>query len=163
MVKKPLSDKQKTFCKHYIKDLNGTQAALRAGYSEKTAGQIANNILKEPHIREYINKLLAKKSKRAGIDADYVLNGIKEATEKALKENKLTQALKGYELLGKHLKLFTDVQETKHTFTQMGRVVMNKGGEQKALSFNVGSDPNVIENPPQPEQTPVIDADIIEE
>jgi phage terminase small subunit len=43
-----LTDKQAAFCREYLIDLNGTQAAIRAGYSEKTAKDIAAENLQNP-------------------------------------------------------------------------------------------------------------------
>ncbi len=47
-----LNDKQRRFVGEYLIDLNATQAAIRAGYSEKTAGQQAFDLLKKPEIQE---------------------------------------------------------------------------------------------------------------
>lgn len=52
-----LTDKQIRFCEEYLIDLNATQAAIRAGYSQKTAGQIASETLMKPYIKEYITAL----------------------------------------------------------------------------------------------------------
>lgn len=52
-----LNDKQKKFCNEYLIDLNATQAAIRAGYSEKTARSIANENLTKPDIQKYIQEL----------------------------------------------------------------------------------------------------------
>jgi len=97
-----------TFCKEYLKDLNASRAARRAGYSEKTAHAIGNANLAKPLIREYINKRMKKRAEKVEIDAEYVLRGIKETTESAKKSGDLSNSFRGYELLGKHLKLFTD-------------------------------------------------------
>ena len=56
-----MTEKQKLFCEEYLIDLNATQAALRAGYSKKTAYSIGNENLKKPEIQEYIQKLLKEK------------------------------------------------------------------------------------------------------
>ena len=56
-----VTEKQKLFCEEYLIDLNATQAALRAGYSEKTAYSIGNENLKKPEIQEYIQKRLKEK------------------------------------------------------------------------------------------------------
>jgi phage terminase small subunit len=66
--------KQKLFCEEYLKDLNATQAALRAGYSPKTAAAIGLENLEKPIIKEFLAEKQAERSKRTGIDADYVLN-----------------------------------------------------------------------------------------
>lgn len=54
-----LNEKQQAFCREYIKDCNASAAARRAGYSEKTAGQIGDQLLKKLQIQEYITKLRA--------------------------------------------------------------------------------------------------------
>ena len=51
-----LTDKQKRFCDEYLIDLNATQAAIRAGYSEKTAYRTGADNLRKPQIEEYIAK-----------------------------------------------------------------------------------------------------------
>lgn len=51
-----LTDKQQLFVTEYLVDFCGTQAAIRAGYSEKTAGSQAFDLLKKPEIREAIDK-----------------------------------------------------------------------------------------------------------
>lgn len=68
-----LSKKQKTFCDEYLIDLNGTQAAIRAGYSPKTANEQASRLLANVNIRTYIDKAIAERSKRTGINADVVV------------------------------------------------------------------------------------------
>src|ERR1700741_4844032 len=59
---KPLTDKQKQFCEEYLIDKNATQAAIRSGYSPKTAYSIGAENLKKPQIREYIDKVLTEQS-----------------------------------------------------------------------------------------------------
>jgi len=68
-----LTKKQKIFCDEYLIDLNATQAAIRAGYSVESAGSIGNENLKKPEIRACIEKAMAERSKRTGINADRVL------------------------------------------------------------------------------------------
>lgn len=53
----PLTDKQQRFCQEYVIDLNATQAAIRAGYSEDTAGAIGWENLKKPEIQSFISEL----------------------------------------------------------------------------------------------------------
>lgn len=68
-----LTDKQQTFCDEYLIDLNATQAAIRVGYSTKTAKEIGCENLFKPNIRAYIDKAMAEGSKRTGVNADRVL------------------------------------------------------------------------------------------
>ncbi len=68
-----LTDKQSCFIKEYLIDLNGTQAALRAGYSKNTAKQIATENLAKPIIRAAIQKEMDKRAVRTEITQDRVL------------------------------------------------------------------------------------------
>ena len=68
-----LNPKQNRFCEEYLIDLNATQAAIRAGYSVKTAGSIGEENLKKPEISRRIEQLKAERSRRTGITADRVL------------------------------------------------------------------------------------------
>ncbi|MEM7927597.1 terminase small subunit, partial [Morganella morganii] len=73
-----LTDKQEMFCCEYLIDLNATQAAIRAGYSEKTANRTASENLSKPDIQIRISELMKERSDRLQIDADYVLNRLVE-------------------------------------------------------------------------------------
>lgn len=68
-----MTDKQKRFCEEYMIDLNATQAAIRAGYSPKTAQQTSHENLLKPVIQNYISQLQAKQSRRTGVSADRVV------------------------------------------------------------------------------------------
>lgn len=68
-----MTDKMIRFCHEYIVDLNGTQAAIRAGYSENSANEISSENLAKPRIKEYIDRLKKDRAERLGITADKVL------------------------------------------------------------------------------------------
>ena len=68
-----LTPKQALFCKEYLVDLNATQAAKRAGYSEDTAKQIGSENLSKPAIAERIQKGMDARVIAVGIDAEMVL------------------------------------------------------------------------------------------
>lgn len=68
-----MTEKQKRFCDEYLIDLNGAQAALRAGYSAKSAKSQANENLKKPYIRDYIDARLAEKEEALVAKQDEVL------------------------------------------------------------------------------------------
>lgn len=68
-----LSKKQRRFVDEYLIDLNATQAAIRAGYSPKTAGSQAFDLLKKPEIQAYMAKRQADLEKRTEITQDRVL------------------------------------------------------------------------------------------
>ena len=129
MVVAKLTAKQQRFCDEYLIDLNATQAAIRAGYSEKTARSIGNENLQKPDIREYIDARMAEKEKELIADQDEVLKYLtnvlrgKSQSEIVVVENigdftseaRLMQKapdekerLKAAELLGKRYNLFSD-------------------------------------------------------
>lgn len=68
-----MTKKQKRFVEEYLIDLNATQAAIRAGYSPDTAGSIGSENLKKPEIRARIDRAIAERSKRTGVNQDRVL------------------------------------------------------------------------------------------
>ena len=68
-----LTERQKRFCDEYLIDLNATQAAIRAGYSKKTAKVIGSENLTKPDIAARIEKRRAAQIKRTEITADRVL------------------------------------------------------------------------------------------
>ena len=68
-----MTKKQKRFIVEYLVDLNATQAAIRAGYSPDTAGSIGSENLKKPEIRARIEKAIAERSKRTGINQDRIV------------------------------------------------------------------------------------------
>lgn len=68
-----LTKKQRTFVQEYLIDLNATQAAIRAGYSTASARQIADENMSKPDIKNAIEKALAERSKRTGVNADRII------------------------------------------------------------------------------------------
>jgi len=68
-----LTAKQKTFVNEYLVDLNATQAAIRAGYSEKTAYRTGADNLRKPQIQIYIQEAMKEREKRTEITQDRVL------------------------------------------------------------------------------------------
>ncbi|WP_180116443.1 terminase small subunit [Acinetobacter sp. YH12140] len=153
-----LTPKQQRFVEEYLIDLNATQAAIRAGYSEKTAKVIAAQNLSKLNIQEAIQEAQNKLSERTGITQEYVLSNIQKVVERCMQQEavrardgspllvegpegdltclfefKETGALKGLELLGKHLGLFKD--KIEHTGKDGGpidlslKVVFENDGE----------------------------------
>lgn len=68
-----LTAKQRAFCQEYLVDLNATQAAIRAGYSPRTARQVGAENLSKPDIQAELTKLMEERAQRVEIDADTVL------------------------------------------------------------------------------------------
>lgn len=68
-----LTAKQKRFIEEYLIDLNATQAAIRAGYSVESAKEIGCENLTKPNIQQVIEKQMAERSKRTGVNQDRVI------------------------------------------------------------------------------------------
>lgn len=68
-----MTQKQKRFIEEYLIDLNATQAAIRAGYSPDTAQQTGSENLSKPVIRAQIDRAIAERSKRTGVNAERVV------------------------------------------------------------------------------------------
>lgn len=124
-----LTDKQTAFVREYLVDLNATQAAVRAGYSERTASRIGPQLLGKNWVREAIEKAQAKRARRVEVTQDYVLSNLVEVVERTMQRAPVTDrkgeqvtdeegravwtfdakgANRALELLGKHLGIFTD-------------------------------------------------------
>lgn len=119
-----MTEKQKRFADEYLIDLNATQAAIRAGYSEKTAGQIGEQNLKKLEIQEYIEEQLKQLHNSSMADAQEVIayltsvlrgkskSSVVVGTPIGVQEISKTpdekERLKAAELLGKYYALFTD-------------------------------------------------------
>lgn len=126
-----LTDKQKRFVEEYLVDLNATQAAIRAGYSEQTAYSIGQRLLKKVEVQEAIQQAQNKRSERTQITQDEVIRRLIENVDISMGKkatvitipsksengevvgNDVAQfvyepsaANKALELLGKHLGIF---------------------------------------------------------
>ena len=111
-----LTAKQERFVAEYLIDLNATQAAIRAGYSVKTASETGYENLRKPQIAAAIAAGQAERSERTEITQDYVLTVIMDTIERCQQpaDHNPTAVLKGAELLGRHLAMFTDKKTVTH-------------------------------------------------
>lgn len=82
-----LTAKQQRFCDEYLIDLNATQAAIRSGYSEKTARAIGAENLTKPYIKEYIEKRMAEKEAALIASQDEVLKYLSSVMRREKKES----------------------------------------------------------------------------
>lgn len=81
-----LEPMQDAFCEEFIIDLNATQAAIRAGYSEATAKSQASTLLTKPNVQARINQLKRERTERTLMKADDVLNILHEAVNVDMSE-----------------------------------------------------------------------------
>jgi phage terminase small subunit len=81
-----LTDKQELFAREFIKDLNATQAAIRAGYSEKSSRNQGARMMANDDIQQRIAELNQERMDRVQIDADYVLRQAVKLHERCMQE-----------------------------------------------------------------------------
>lgn len=122
-----LSIKQKMFCDEYLVDLNGTQAALRAGYSATCATSQASRMLQLDKVQQYLEAKRRKLEIKTEMSAQYVLQNLKDVAERCMSAQPVVNmagkpvldengnpvyrfdsagANKALELIGKHLGVF---------------------------------------------------------
>ncbi len=127
----PMTAKQKRFCNEYLIDCNATQAAIRAGYSAKTAYSVGQRMLKNVEVKKYIDEQFEKLKNDNIADTQEIMEYLtsvmrgeqKEQVplmyyDKQILEEKsasIKERLKAAELLGKRYSLFTEKMELETT------------------------------------------------
>ena len=111
-----LTEKQKRFVAEYLVDLNATQAAIRAGYKEKTAGSIGNENLKKPEIQAAIHEAMVDRQARTEITQDRVLEelaaiGFSKATDYAQIRGPLVDLTPTEELTEKQKRAIASIEQ----------------------------------------------------
>lgn len=144
-----MTDKQINFCREYVKDYNGTQAAIRAGYSEKTASVKANQLLHNENILNAIKQNQKELVESSCLTEEKVIARLEEILERCMSAEPVMDwnyeehcyeptgeyqfdskgALKAIEMLGKHLGMF-EKKENKNTD--------NDDGFMEALNAKAG-------------------------
>lgn len=89
----PLTPKQQRFVQEYLKDQNGTQAAIRTGYSEKTAKQQGSRLLTDPRILAAVRAGQQKVAKKAEVTVDSLMAELEQARKLAMKEKQASAAV----------------------------------------------------------------------
>lgn len=101
-----MNKKQRAFTVEYVKDHNATQAAIRAGYSAKSAYSQAHDLLRKPEIMEAIEALENAAAARAGITVDAIVERLNNIASNP--GEKASDRIRADELLGKYLGMFTE-------------------------------------------------------
>ena len=120
-----ITKKQKSFADEYLKDYNGKQAAIRAGYSEKTAENQASRMLRLVKVAEYLGKRQIEKEKKIGITIEAIIDELREVGFGVVDGEKLkmNDKIKALELLGKHLGMFSENKDKETEVNIMVQVV----------------------------------------
>lgn len=105
---KKLTAKQQRFVDEYLIDLNATQAAIRAGYSEKTARSQGQRLLTNVDIARVIKKAQSAISERNSVTQDDVIRGLLTEAEWMGEGSSHSARVQAWSQLGKHLGMFTD-------------------------------------------------------
>jgi phage terminase small subunit len=111
-----LTPRQKLFCQEYVKDLNATQAAIRAGYAKKDADVQGPRLLGYVGVKEEIKKRMQKVAEKNELTAESVMASIAEIKARCMQSGKrkgkdkfnAPAALKAAELEAKYLGILTD-------------------------------------------------------
>ena len=128
-----LTPKQQRFVEEYLIDLNATQAAIRAGYSEKTAYSVGHENLKKPEIQKAIEEAQEKLSNKAQVTVEMVVQGLLNEAKDLSDGSTQSARVSAWAHLGKHLGMFKD--KIEHTGPNGGpidlslKVVFENDGE----------------------------------
>lgn len=107
-----LTDKQARFIEEYMVDLNASAAVLRAGYKPKPGNEnrLGAELLQNPKIKRFLDMKKEEKREKNELSAEYVIQKLISIVEDTDKANPQA-ALRGLELLGKHLGMYKEKQE----------------------------------------------------
>lgn len=112
-----LTPKQADFVREYLIDLNGTQAAIRAGYSPKTANEQSSQLLAKLHIANAVAAAQAERAAKCDIDALWVLRQAKDTYQAARESDKLSEAVSALKLVGTHVDVQAFKERSAHEHT----------------------------------------------
>ena len=101
MSAKSLTNKQAAFIREYLKDSNGAQAAIRAGYSSKRADAIAYENLRKPEIAKVLAEAQSAMAKKTETEAEWVRRRLKEEADDFSEFASHSARIRALELVGK--------------------------------------------------------------
>ena len=115
-----LTEKQRRFCEEFMVDGNGSQAAVRAGYSPKGAKERAAVLLKDEVVQGYLEELRSRLTAAHNVTTDYVMVGLKREAEDA--DNQGSTRVAALAHIGKILGMFTEKVESKVEMTEIEQI-----------------------------------------
>lgn len=134
-----LTPKQQRFVQEYLIDLNGSAAAVRAGYSQNSAKEIAVENLTKPPIREAIDKALALRADRTETTADFVIQELRKIACAEVEKYTGGDKLKALELLGKHLGMFKEQLQLTGGSAEMPKIQVEFIGHERPADPDTAS------------------------
>jgi phage terminase small subunit len=108
MTDRPRPARQVKFIDEYMVDRNGTQAAIRAGYSKKTANAIAGRLLSNVSIKAEIQRRSKRLAHRADVTAADILEAHVRIARVCEADERYSEAIRAWELAGKQLGVYTE-------------------------------------------------------
>lgn len=137
-----LTDQQKSFCLEYMKDFNGYQAALRAGYSERSAQEQSSRLLSKDKVQLYLNELKKSNNQKHEKLADEIVAELKKIGFSDIKSFLDTDnSIKDISQLPSSLT--TCVESIKKTETEFGDE--KTGGSKTSIQFKLHSKLDALE------------------
>ena len=103
-----LRPKQQRFVAEYLKDLNATQAAIRAGYSKHTATEQGSRLLTSVNVKEAISKAQERLADKAECTAEQIMRDLEDMRGMAMAAGQMSAAMRAAELRGKQIGMFVD-------------------------------------------------------
>ena len=142
--KSPLNDKQKLFCLEYTVNYDATEAAIKAGYSKKTAKTQGSRLLKNPQVLDYVRKIQKDQAERLCVTSDWVVMQLVEVYKRCMQQEEVLiwdsdtkqkvpsgeyvfdskGALNALEKIGKHLGMFSSKDDTTENTQNNGGIIM---------------------------------------
>ncbi len=110
-MKKKLTPKQAKFVGEYMIDLNATQAAIRAGYSKKTANPAGARLLANVSVKEAISKKTKKQTDKADLTVEKVLANIEQLRIAGYETGQLAASSSAVKMQAQYLAMLTDKQQ----------------------------------------------------
>lgn len=128
-----LTDKQKTWCHEYLKDLNASKAAIRAGYKTENPNRVGSELKRKPNVDLALQWLMQRRASENHVDANYVINKIIKSLDRSEKKENEAAVLRAAELLGKHLGVF--IERTEVSGPDGQAIETQRKAEEDAAAF----------------------------
>lgn len=144
-----LNARQQLFCREYMRDLNATQAYIRAGYGPKEPDKAAEVLMKNPLVKDMISQLMAERNARLNINADRVIGMLVDAYEGAMVGEDFSPAVRAAQLLGQHVNLFKE-----HNVQTVKLAGVSNSNEEKDVDADIERLLGIVKHRPANRELP---------